>query len=269
MKGKHLIFCMLLTQLAWSQTYNYTPFPQEYGLWHYTSKSDNWVTIGYTEMVYQLDSSTGVMVSTTNGYFEDNHRIYFVSESDTTLKYDFNLTIGDTIIADATFGIDTFYVVSDDSTGYHGRRKITLETNANFYLPTEWVEGIGNTSGFGTLWDNFSAASISGGHIFWCMYADSVTIPCNSALGRLSDSHNEEVELYPNPNQGTLQLKSGILQEHTIRIYNSYGQCIFSVRSPAGGDPIKIQLQDVGSGLYFIEMSNSNIVRTRKFIVNY
>ena len=88
--------------------------------------------------------------------------------------YDFNLTIGDTIIADAAFGMDTFYVVSDDSTGYQGRRKITLE--AISMVIAEWVEGMA-ICGFGTLWDNFSAGSISGGHIFWCLYADSVTIP--------------------------------------------------------------------------------------------
>lgn len=268
MRTTYLLFCFLFSQLIWCQTYQYAPFPQEYGLWHYTEYSDNWIVTGFTEVIYQRDSITGLMGSTTNGYYEDNQRVFLLSGLDTTLMYDFNLTIGDTIIADATFGIDTFYVVSDDSTGYNGRRQITLLTNSLMYVPTIWVEGIGNISGYGTLWDNFSAASISGGFGFWCMYADSVTIPCNSALGETSRPHNAEVELYPNPNQGIFQLKSGILQEHTIRIFNSYGQCVFSALIPSDGESVKIQLQHAEAGLYFIEMRNSNIVRTHKFIVN-
>lgn len=268
MELRYLLFCFLLSKLICGQTYQYTAFPQEHGRWGYVEYSDNWIATGFTEVIYRRDSITGLMGNTVDGYFEHNKRVFFLSGSDTTLMYDFNLTLGDTIIADAVFGRDTFYVVSDDSTGYYGRRQITLMSNSQFYLPTVWVEGIGNVSGIGTLWENFSAWSISGGYGFLCLYSDSLTFPCNSFLSQMLPTQMVELELYPNPNQGTFQVKSDILQEHTIRVFNSYGQCVFSELRPSGGVPTKIQLQDAEAGLYFIELRNSNIVRTHKFIVN-
>ncbi len=266
MKTSYILICVFLSHFIWGQTYQYAPFPQEYGLWHYTEYNDYWVVTGFTEVIYQRDSATGIMGNSINGYYEDNKRVYVISASDTTLKYDFNLTLGDSIIADAAFGTDTFYVVSDDSSSYHGRRQITLMPNSGYYNPTTWVEGIGNISGYGTLWDNFSASSISGGYGFWCMYADSITIPCNSALGQLSSTQNPVFEVYPNPNQGTFLIRSESPSEHIIHVYNSIGQCVFSTLN-SSSKPVEIRLQYPKPGIYLIELRSSNTVRIQKFTI--
>ncbi len=243
------IVWLFASSFLMAQTYQYSAFPKQQGVWHYTEYSDNWTIIGGTNLNFTYNSTTGLM-SGDGRYFEDNKQIYLIEGNDTTLKYDFNLTVGDTIIANATFGIDTFYVAFDDSTGYYGRRQITLLTNSPYYLPTEWVEGIGNISGYGMLWNNFSAFSISGGHRFWCMYGDSATIPCNSALGGLESEERTTLKTYPNPTSGIISINYSAADFDAFRLYNQLGQTMLS-----GQIQTQIDISNLPKGVYFLHIS--------------
>jgi len=243
-----LTFVFGLSALSFlsAQTYQYAPFPKQIGVWHYTVYNDFWQIVGGVNQQYVLDTATGFMAG-AGAFFEANKRIFLASATDTVLKYDFNLTLGDSIIADATFGIDTFYVVADDSAGYHGRRQIILLTNSPYYLPTIWVEGIGNISGYGTLWDNFSGMSISGGHGFWCMYADSVSIPCNSSLNMVESNETSAILIYPNPTTGLIFVENAKSDYESFCLIDQLGRKIIS-------GPIKSQIDvsAVPNGLYFL-----------------
>jgi hypothetical protein len=269
---KSLIFSLIsLLALAGlqAQTYSYSPFPKQIGTWCYTQYSDNWTIIGSTTLTYQYDSLTGLM---TDGWYsqynESNKQVFHIYAGDTLLVYDFNLSVGDSVIINnATFGTDTFYVSADDSTGYYGRRKITFTSQKSFYLTTEWVEGIGNINGNWGLWSAFSWPSISGGWGFWCMYGDSASIPCNSALHDLENTLNA-FTVFPNPNSGSFTLKTEQPGPNRLTIYNSAGQVVYTSELH-GASANRIDLPLAPAGLYILEYAVGKSVLRDKLIIQH
>jgi hypothetical protein len=239
-----------------AQTYSYSPFPKQIGVWHFTEYNDYWNIIGGTNLSYQYDSTTGLM---TDGwysqYYESNKQIFHIYDGDTLLVYDFNLTIGDSVvITSTTFGTDTFYVTTDDSTGYYGRRKITFTSQPYYYLPTEWVEGIGNINGFWGLWSPFSWPSISGGWRFWCMYGDSVSIPCNSGLALEPEQSSLAVAIiYPNPVVDAVKVHNpnGRYKEFILR--DVLGRIVLHSKLLQQTE-MQVDVIGLTSGIYFIEL---------------
>ncbi len=259
--------CLLGLGNLQAQTYSYSPFPKQIGVWHFTEYNDYWNIVGGQNHQYVLDTASGLMTSGgTGGYFEANKRIFIASASDTVLIYDFNLTLGDTIVANAPFGTDTFYVVSDDSLGYYGRRQITLMTNAPYYNPSQWVEGIGNVSGVGGMWSAYSAMSISGGLGFWCMYGDSVSIPCNSGLSLEPVQPPQASSLiYPNPvgDAATLQNPNGRYAEFVLR--DALGRTVLQAKI-AQQTQTQLDLSALKPGVYFVELVGDNTRHSERLV---
>ena len=74
-----------------AQTYQYSAFPKQIGVWHFTEYNDYWNIVGGQNHQYVLDTSSGLMVG-SGAYFEENKRIYLVGANDTSLMYDFNFS---------------------------------------------------------------------------------------------------------------------------------------------------------------------------------
>jgi len=260
-----LALCLTIFGNLQAQTYSYSSFPKQIGVWHFTEYSDNWIIVGGQNYQYVLDTTSGLMTSGgIGGYFEEQKRIFLASASDTILIYDFNLTIGDTLIANATFGTDTFFVVSDDSTGYHGRRLITLMTNAPYYNPSQWVEGIGNVNGVGGMWSAFSAMSISGGLGFWCMYGDSVSIPCNSGLALEPEQSGLNVEMiYPNPVSGVFIIHNATNRFNELILQDALGRIVLKM-SLSDQPEITVDVHELAPGLYIVTLFGANALHVEK-----
>jgi hypothetical protein len=261
---KVIALCLLGLGNLQAQTYSYSPFPKQIGVWHFTEYNDYWNIVGGQNHQYVLDTATGLMTNGYIGYYEDGKKIFLPSASDTVLIYDFSLTIGDTIVANAPFGTDTFYVVSDDSLGYYGRRQITLMMNAPYYNPSQWVEGIGNVSGVGGMWSAYSAMSISGGLGFWCMFGDSVSIPCNSGLALEPEQSSLNVPMiYPNPVSGVFIIHNATNRFNELILQDALGRIVLQ-RSLPDKPEISVDVHELAPGLYFVTLLGSNAIHVEK-----
>jgi hypothetical protein len=75
--------------------------------------------------------------------------------------------------------------------------------------------------------------------------------------------------LYPNPNSGkfTIQLPDNFdKEEFLIRILNIYGQLIFEVQTKKS-DKIQIELENINNGVYFLELTGSDLRSSQKMLI--
>ena len=89
----------------------------------------------------------------------------------------------------------------------------------------------------------------------------SVTV--NVTDVNVSENTMEKVQVYPNPTNGILHIK-GINGSMNYRLFNSMGQVVMEGQSNCD---LLINAKTLGQGLYFLELSNSLGVSTRKIVV--
>ena len=71
-------------------------------------------------------------------------------------------------------------------------------------------------------------------------------------------------EIYPNPADDRINVRSAVGGSHTIEIANINGKIIFSGIS--ANDPFTIDIKDYNEGIYFLRISDGQTTHTRKFI---
>lgn len=79
---------------------------------------------------------------------------------------------------------------------------------------------------------------------------------------------NPAIDLYPNPTQGNIHLKSNLSGYYQIRVYNakaglikSWGQLFRT------GREVHVPVTDLPPGVYWISVSNADFVESKKFVV--
>ena len=77
------------------------------------------------------------------------------------------------------------------------------------------------------------------------------------------ESSMDKIQAYPNPTSGILQIE-GVQGTANYRIFNSQGQIL--MRGQGEGN-MQINLKPLGQGFYFLEISDSLGVSTRKIVV--
>ena len=79
---------------------------------------------------------------------------------------------------------------------------------------------------------------------------------------------NNGVTVFPNPfaYSTTINTKQ-LMNNATLKIHNSIGQCIKEIDS-IDGDSVEISIENVTSGIYFISIENEGTVTTEKIIKN-
>jgi hypothetical protein len=215
---------------AFTQTSVYHPFPTDYGNWVYRYFGDfGEPSDFYTEYILNGDTTISdvdykkffVNSSYAGAIRELNKVVYFVP--DTSLSeyklYDFNLTLGDTIIhpfGGASCANDTIIIEMVDSVlasdGYH--KRLFLSSFAT------WIEGIGNVY---YLLQPAENLCVSGNDFLQCMMSDSTFIfpsSSNSCFLSVEDLAipESDIFIYPNPSNGafTIELKNGLIEEVLI-----------------------------------------------------
>lgn len=91
------------------------------------------------------------------------------------------------------------------------------------------------------------------------------SLACQAPLGT-SSFDREELRLYPNPaaNYVTLSTSSAQLPESYV-VFNALGQTVASAKITAGDD-LTIDTSTLAKGVYFIQLTKENALRTLQFI---
>ncbi|PLX09400.1 MAG: hypothetical protein C0596_02340 [Marinilabiliales bacterium] len=78
-------------------------------------------------------------------------------------------------------------------------------------------------------------------------------------------------EIYPNPNEGSFNLKLNFEPDYTtqIHIYDMFGKEVWKISGPnISSDDINVDLSSLRKGVYFVNINSGNITRTKKLVIN-
>jgi len=199
----------------------------------------------------------------------NDRKVYFVARYDSleTVLYDFNLNVGDTIIA-RTFcavtvsSIDSILIGSD-----YRKRWVSY---GSILGPVEFIEGIGSSKGLLSSWD---CEGDGYGKNLNCFQQDGVTLwPFSSAtdcnlITTIEESLSSKVlyELSPNP----FRIHSKIVtyaEFDQLEIFNSIGIRVRTQK--VCGNEIIIEKGALPVGIYFFILgSSNNYQESGKFII--
>ena len=97
-----------------------------------------------------------------------------------------------------------------------------------------------------------------------CVWIDDIIFPCSS-FTNIEEIENENIRIYPNPANDFINI--GINDNHNgnfnISIYNSLGIKVFETSNKN-----TINIEDLPSGMYFINVTTEDLNKTKKIIIN-
>jgi len=109
-----------------------------------------------------------------------------------------------------------------------------------------------------------------------CAWIDYITFPDCTVAGLSIDESlptDENLIVYPNPNDGTFNIlsRTGLTGNTSIEIYNLQGQIVYNEMLPAMGknSTRQIHIGDIPGGIYVIKVLNESSVWTKKLITNF
>jgi len=218
---------------------------------------------------------------------EDNGFIYKYDEDNLVdrLLFDFTLEVGDVFLFEDSaynspahcmnhtygFGGNNLEVTNVNFVELAGelRKVITFDQHGSFGN-YQWIEGIGNISGFDFMW---AAIDFTDGSQLVCFetngnsyFFNDATSCDNTTLG-LTDLNKSKAVLFPNPvtNTSILQFSAEGVAD-MVQIYNVSGSMVKALRVTS--DYVLIDVMDYRSGLYFYQVySEENLLKTEKFII--
>ncbi|MFK7758052.1 MAG: T9SS type A sorting domain-containing protein [Flavobacteriales bacterium] len=203
----------------------------------------------------------------------------FLFPSDTTeyLLYDFSqIEVGDTLVDYYNPNPNDFDIVSGiDSTLIGDQyRKVYEFTNSFFSFPTSFfIEGIGSSLGLFAPFGNPFAPGVTDYQLtcfthedvfFENPYEQEVT-DC-LLLNSISEQSASLFQLYPNPSSQNLTLESSGSPILSVLIYDQTGTTVKSDLE-VNRNQLVIDVSDLASGLYFINIKTDQGLQTEKLII--
>jgi hypothetical protein len=218
----------------------------------------------------------------------DTKMVYKYDEQNNVARvlFDFNLDVGDVFdISQSAYASTSSYcggdggplssnltVASVETVNIVGfdRKIITFEESSNT-AQYQWIEGIGNITGFDLMHE---AIDITDGSLLTCLIYEGdilvtfngITSCINTTLSK-TDFSKETTQLYPNPvkDVSVLQIDPSI-EATSVKIYNTSGKLIGEKALVNGAT--SINAMHYASGLYFYTVYDKNkAITTRKFVV--
>lgn len=134
----------------------------------------------------------------------------------------------------------------------------------NWSGEVQWgLETYGITPGTHTFqWTYSKDVYVSSGQD--CAWLDYITFPPTTIITDVKTFTEENVAVYPNPNNGVFSIELDDNQSD-VTIYNSIGQMIYKL--DAVSNKVNVDLSGIESGLYFINVRNANVNVTKKIVV--
>lgn len=134
----------------------------------------------------------------------------------------------------------------------------------------QWIEGIGNISGFDILW---GWVDVTGYSALACFNTNGISYffnnatSCDNTTLSIGDNYKDKIILYPNPisDKSILQLPIEAEIDY-LKIYNISGKLI--KESVVNTDNYILNNMNFASGLYFYQVfSYGTVIKSSKFIV--
>lgn len=97
-----------------------------------------------------------------------------------------------------------------------------------------------------------------------CVWIDNIKFPPAAVVVDVETVVEQNIEIYPNPNKGVFNIELGNM-ESTVTIYNTMGQIVY--QNEGLSNKTEIKLDNINSGLYFVNISNSEMNITEKVII--
>ena len=269
------IFCVFITINLSGQTYH--PFPTD-GTWIYQRLDDFWQPYPGWE-TFRLTGDTSITSHEYKklylnydyyGALRDSSQRIYLRPKDSTMEYvlyDFNLTVGDTIIAPYPmealgYSCDTIVIrwedTFDTSDGF--RRRLNM-WGCNV---AEWIEGIGNTF---WLTSPTYLGSLSGGARLTCFYDSTQLVyslfngNCYYYVGIDEVDPLLQISVYPNPTTSLLSFTNLPGISSSTSISDLFGRrLLFYDITPA-----TIDVSALPEGIYFLTVFTKSARRTIRF----
>jgi len=187
----------------------------------------------------------------------ENRKVYFLSQGEDVVAYDFNLIAGDTLPESRITNQITNIVVSVDSVlvGDIFHKRFNLKTyEGEPYAAL--IEGIGSTCGaFSMIQPVFES-----GNDLWCVRLNNDVIwnfdpenPCLLLVGVEETETINELAIYPNPSNGLFYIRSTSKTDRAV-VFNSMGKQIDILKEINA----PIDLSDQPDGIYLVKLFNKD-----------
>jgi hypothetical protein len=250
MKKINLIWMIWVLPFYLSQGQEYVPFPTENATWNiclldgcsypstdtiqrrYGLHGDTTINnINYNRLCIERGDTANPEIEPIGGLREKNKKIYYYGKdflgtplNEEILLYDFTKEIGDTIFHDSFFGFISV-VLAIDSVNINGnfRRRYKVNNHWYYHNPDYIIEGIGSV--LNGLLGNVTGILECGPH-YWehiCFRQNGRVIylnpaydqcfPENLMMGVRNISNDPNLQLYPNPVAGELNIHNNSDQE--------------------------------------------------------
>jgi hypothetical protein len=272
---------------SWSVDVYYEPFdpPDPPYFWVETEQ----ISIGGIEVINSMDYYRIMMGDQGTCLLREENGIvykYDVNDDIDRILFDFNLEVGDTFNLLESAYEDDMYCISIGSSLLESelnvqsveelfiagemRKVITFEQVTN-YSQIQWIEGIGNISGFDLIWE---LLDVTGGSLLVCFAINGNTYyfngadSCDNTTLNIHETNKDSLVLYPNPvtNRSILHISEHLGIDH-IKIYDITGKCI--LEDLINNHYYMIDAFQYPSGLYFYRVfQKGKLLRSDKFIVN-
>jgi hypothetical protein len=97
-----------------------------------------------------------------------------------------------------------------------------------------------------------------------CVWIDNIKFPPTAVVVDVETVTEQNVEVYPNPNNGAFCIELGNI-ESVVTIYNTMGQVVY--QNTGLSNKAEIRLDNINSGLYFVNINNSEMNITEKIVI--
>lgn len=147
-------------------------------------------------------------------------------------------------------------IILDAGAGYAnyqwsaGVKSRTLQVNSSMVIP-------GNNEFSVTTTDQYG-----------CTAKDTFTVYASLTYGISNTQSHKQLEIYPNPSQGSFTLDGELLNgDYTLEIFSPLGQVIKRTSVKVEEFPLQVDLPSANSGLYIIKLRNERMSMQKKLMI--
>lgn len=197
-------------------------------------------------------------------------KIFYVNYGNTSedILYDFDLSIGDTVNYNTSYG-DTVFVTGVDSTlvgGVYHKSFLLASTSfaTSALIPGKLIEGVGSAAGLINLYtggfefsNQLLCLSINSNLVYPSGVSSFPSNYCAYAVG-IGELENNELKMtvMPNPVVNDIHIMVSCNDKYDIEIRNALGELIYIKTAIQANGPT-IDFSNFSNGIYFVRLNDS------------